>query len=95
MRILRQSSALLLLHVATGGLFGRVDLVGIVDTVVVALIGFGRVEACLCQSRLELRQCRKPCATLDGTYLDEVLALGLRDKRLELRRSKRVDKTRL
>lgn len=96
MRVLRQSSALLLLHVAARGLFWRVNLVGVVDTIVVALIGLGRVEACLCQSKLELRQCQEACATrCSTTYLDEVLALSLRDERLELWRSKCVDQARL
>lgn len=39
---------------AARGLFRRIDLVGVIDTVVVALIGLGRVEACLYQYELAL-----------------------------------------
>lgn len=91
MRILRHSASLLLLHVAAGGLLGRVDLVGLVDTILVALVGLRRVEASLRQVRLALRQCQERCATLCSTYLDQVLSLGLGDEGLEFRRSKRVD----
>lgn len=39
MRVLGHSSTLLLLHMAGRGFFGRVDLVGIVNTGVVTLVG--------------------------------------------------------
>lgn len=59
----RHSGSLLLgREVLTGGLFGRLDLIRIVDTVLIAGSRLGGVEACL----------------------DEVLALGLRNKGLEL-----------
>lgn len=45
-RILRHRTALLLLHVV-GGLLGRVDLVGVIDPIFVALAGLRRVQASL------------------------------------------------
>lgn len=82
MGILRQSSTLLLLHVAAGGLLGRVDLVGLVDAVLVALVRLRRVEAGLHQVRLALRRCQERCATLCSTYLNQILSLCLRDEGL-------------
>lgn len=46
-RVLRHASTLLLLHVACGGLLGRVHLVLIVDTVLVALVGLGSIQTSL------------------------------------------------
>lgn len=45
-RVLRHRAALLLLHVV-GWLFRRVDLVGVVNPVFVALAGFWRVQTSL------------------------------------------------
>lgn len=55
-RVLRHwSTLLLLLHVAVGWLLGRFDLIGVIDTVLVALARLRRVQACLCATRLALR----------------------------------------
>lgn len=66
-------------------------MVWVVDTVLVALGRLGRVEAGLYQLELVLRHSHGHCTTLWGAYLDQVLALGLRHKGLELGRSKCVD----
>lgn len=65
MRILRHATTLLLLHVAVGGLFGRIDLVRIVDAVVVALTGLGGVQAGLQGGKLAT-------ASVGGTLCDAV-----------------------
>lgn len=98
MRVLRHASTLLLLHVAGGRLLGRVHLVLVVHTVLVALIGFGRVQTGLRHIVLvlRLRLCiRAPCATVCSTYLDQVLALCLCNEWLELGRGKRIHQTSL
>lgn len=91
MRVLGHSSTLLLLHVAAGGFFGRVDLVGIVDTGVITLVGLRCVKASLRQFKLALRQSQERCATLCSTYLNQVLALGLGNEGLKLRCGKSID----
>lgn len=45
-RVLRHRTALLLLHVV-GGLFRRVDLIGVIDPIFVALAGLRRVQTSL------------------------------------------------
>lgn len=80
-----------LLHVAVGRLLGRVDLVGVVHSVLVALAGLGCIQASLCRSELAMRKSRERRATVCSAYLDQILALSLGDQRLELGRCESVD----
>lgn len=79
-------------EVLRAGLLGRLDGAGIVDAVLAAAGGFGSVEARLGSDRLAVAR-RVRGGARDAPYLDQVLALGLGDQRLELGGREGVDQT--
>jgi hypothetical protein len=68
--------------------FGRLDRVVVIDTVGIAVSGFGGVQARL--QRLDVRCDMRDCG---AAHLNEVLSLGFGDEWLQLRGGEGVDET--
>jgi hypothetical protein len=80
-------------ELVVGRVFGRVDLVRVVDTVLVSACRLWRVEASLGRARVSEELTVMHAVT--EAYLDQVLPLGLGNEGLQLWGREGVDQTRL